>query len=198
MNYKYRWISKNVHTLENKVILLITTSWYALYICCCSVVQSCPTLWDPHGLQHTRLPCHSTSSKVCSNSYSLNQWCHPTISVIPFSSSLQSFSASETFLMKLLFPSGGQSIGASVSASVLPMNILGLISFRIDWFDLLPLQAALRSLLQHLSAKASILQHSAFSALGFPGGSAGKDSTCNVGDLDLIPGLGRSPGEWKG
>ena len=100
--------------------------------------------------------------------------------------------------MKLLFPSGGQSIGASVSASVLPMNILGLISFRIDWFDLLPLQAALSSLLQHLSAKASILQHSAFSALGFPGGSAGKDSTCNVGDLDLIPGLGRSPGEWKG
>ena len=127
MNYKYRWISKNVHTLENKVILLITTSWYALYICCCSVVQSRPTLWDPHGLQHTRLPCHSPSPRVCSNSCSLSQWCHPTISVIPFSSCLQSFPASESFLMKLLFSSGSQSIGASVSASVPQMNIQ-------DWF----------------------------------------------------------------
>ena len=155
------------------------------------------SLWL-HGLQHTRLPCPSPSPRVCSNSCSLSQWCHPAISVVPFSSCLQPFPASGSFLMNLLFPSGGQSIGASASASVLPMNILGLISFRTDWFDLLALQAILNSLLQHHSAKASILPHSAFRALGFPSSSAGKDSACSAGDLNLIPGLGRSPGEWKG
>ena len=64
--------------------------------------------------------------------------------------------------MSGLFASGGQSIGASASASVLPMNYLGLTSFRIDWFDLLAVQGTLKSLLQHHSLKASILQHSAF------------------------------------
>ena len=64
--------------------------------------------------------------------------------------------------MSQLFPSGGQSIGASASASVLPSNeYSGLISFRIDWFDLLAVQGTLKSLLQHHSSKASILQHSA-------------------------------------
>ena len=66
---------------------------------CCSVTQSCPTLFYPMGLQHTRLPCPSPSPRVCSNSCSVSQWCHPTISfsVIPFSSCLQSFPASESF-----------------------------------------------------------------------------------------------------
>ena len=64
--------------------------------------------------------------------------------------------------MSQLFTSGHQSIGASASASVLPMNYSGLISFRIDWFDLLAVQGTLKSLLQHCSSKASILQHSAF------------------------------------
>ena len=63
--------------------------------------------------------------------------------------------------MSQFFPSGGQSIGVSASASVLPMNA-GLISFRTDWFDLLAVQGTLKSLLQHHSSKASILQHSAF------------------------------------
>ena len=70
-------------------------------------------------------PCPSLSPRVCSNSCPLNRWCHPTISssVIPFSSCLQSFPASGSFPMSLFFASGVQSIGASASASVLPMNI---------------------------------------------------------------------------
>ena len=87
-------------------------------------------LW-PHGLQHARLPCSSPSPGACSKSYPLSRWCHPTISssVVPFSSCLQSFPASGSFLMSHLFASGGQSIVASGSASVLPMNTK-------DWFPL--------------------------------------------------------------
>ena len=91
-----------------------------------SVVSA--SLW-PHGLQHTRPPCLSPIPRVYSNSCPLSQWCHPTISssVVPFSSCIQSFLASESFLMSQFFAPGGQSIGAS--ASVLPMNIQ-------DWFPL--------------------------------------------------------------
>ena len=83
-------------------------------------------LW-PHELQHARLPCPSQCSGTCSNSCPLSWWCHPTISslVVPFSSCLQSFPASGSFPMSRLFSSGGQSIGASASASVLPTNIKG-------------------------------------------------------------------------
>ena len=82
------------------------------------------SLW-PQGLQHTRLPCPSPSPRVCSNSCPSSRWCHPTIlsSVIPFSSWLQSFPASGSFLMSQLFASGDQSTGASASASVLLINI---------------------------------------------------------------------------
>ena len=82
------------------------------------------SLWL-HGLLHTRLPCPSLSPSVCSNLCPMNQWCHSTISssVTPFSSCLQSFPASGSFPMSQLFASGGQSIGASASAPVLPMNI---------------------------------------------------------------------------
>ena len=85
---------------------------------------------QPHGPQHSRLPCPSPSPRVCSNSCPLSQWFHPTISysVIPFSC-LQSFPASGSFQMSQFFALGGQSIGVSVSASVLPMNIQG-------WFPL--------------------------------------------------------------
>ena len=111
---------------------------------------------QPHGLQHARLPCPSPSPVVCSNSCPWSLWCHPTISssVIPFSSCLQSFPASGSFPTSRLFTSGGQSIGASASALVLPMYS-GLISFRIDWFDLLTIQSTLKSLLQHYSSKVS-------------------------------------------
>ena len=78
-----------------------------------------------HGLQHARLPCPSPSPRVCSNSCPLSRWYHPNISstVAPFSSCLQSFPASGSFLMSQLFTSGGQSIGVSASTSFLPMNI---------------------------------------------------------------------------
>ena len=85
---------------------------------------------QPHELQHARVPCPSPTPRAGSNSCSSSWWCHPTISssVIPFSC-LQSSPASGSFLMSQFFTSGGQSIGTSVSASVLPMNIQ-------DWFPL--------------------------------------------------------------
>ena len=88
------------------------------------------SLW-PHGLQHARLPCPSPTPRAYSNSSWLSWWCHPTISpsVIPFSFCLQSFPASRSFPMNQFFASGGQSIGVSPTASVLPMNIQ-------DWFRL--------------------------------------------------------------
>ena len=117
-----------------------------------------------HGLQHTGLPCPSPIPRVCSNSCLLSQWCHPTISssVTPFSSCLQSFSASGSFPMSWLFPSNGQKYLSS-SFSISPSNkYSGLISFRIDWFDLLAVQGTFKSLLQHHSSKASVLLRSAF------------------------------------
>ena len=93
-----------------------------------SVVSN--SLWL-HGLQHTRLPCPSPTPGAYSNSCPLSQWCHPTTSssVIPFSSCLQSFPLSGSFPMSQFFASGGQNIGVSASALVLPMNIQ-------DWFPL--------------------------------------------------------------
>ena len=120
------------------------------------------SLW-PHGLQHTRLPCLSPTPGAYPNSCPSSRWCHPTISssVVPFSSRLQSFPASESFQMSQLFASGGQSIGVSASTSILPKHP-GLISFRMDWVDLLAVQGTLKSLLQQHSSKASILLCSAF------------------------------------
>ena len=91
-----------------------------------SVQFSCSVVSDPlrpHGLQHARLPCPSPTPGACSNLWC--RWCHPTISfsVVPFSSYLQSFPASGSFPVSQFFASGGQSIGASASALVPPMNI---------------------------------------------------------------------------
>ena len=85
----------------------------------------------PHGLQHAKLPCPLPTPRACSNSCPLSQWCHPTISfsAVPFSSCLQFFPTPGSFPMSQFFGSGGQSIGVSASASVLPMNIQ-------DWFPL--------------------------------------------------------------
>ena len=82
------------------------------------VTQSCLTLCNPNGQPHARLPCLSPSPRVCPNLSPLNQWCHPTtsFSVTPFSSCLQSVTASESFPVSWLFSSGGQCIGASASA----------------------------------------------------------------------------------
>ena len=95
-----------------------------------SVTQSCLNL-QLNELRHTRLPCPSLTPRACSNLCPSSWWCHPTISssVIPFSSCFQSFPASRSFPMSQFFTSGGQSIGASCSASILLMNIQ-------DWFPL--------------------------------------------------------------
>ena len=122
-----------------------------MLVVCCSVAKSCLTLCDPrdsstpgfpvflHLLELAQTHVHSVSDVI------------PMISssVVPFSSCLQSFPASGSFPVSQLFASGGQSIGASVSA--------GLISFRIDWFDLFAVQGTLKGLLQHHSLKAPII-----------------------------------------
>ena len=124
-----------------------------------SVAQSYLTL-RPRGPQHTRPLCPSPTPRVYPNSCPLS----PTSSsVVPFSSSPQSFPASVSFQMSQLFTSGGQSIGVSASTSWCPSNeYSGLISFRMDWLDLPAIQGTLKSLLQHHSSKASILRCSAF------------------------------------
>ena len=125
-----------------------------------SVVSN--SLW-PHGLQHSWLSCPSPTPVAYSNSCPSNKWCHPTISssVTPFSSCLQSFPASGSSPVSQFFTSGGQ--GWSFNFSISPSNdYSGLISFRVDWFDLLVVHGTLKSLLQHHSSKASILWCSAF------------------------------------
>ena len=113
-------------------VFLYTISFCAIlsyvFLFSCSVVSDSLRL---HGLQHARLPCPSPSPRACSNSCTLSQWGHPTISssVVPFCSCLQSFPASGSFPMSWLFASDCQSIGASASASVLPMSIQ-------NWFPL--------------------------------------------------------------
>ena len=116
-----------------------------------------------HGLQHARLPCPSPTPRVYSNSCSLSQWCHPTIS-----------SCHPLLLLPSMFPSirvfSKESVLCirwpkyrSFSFSISPSNeYSGLIFFRMDWLDLLAVQGTLKSLLQHRSSKASVLRHSAF------------------------------------
>ena len=117
-----------------------------------------------HESQHARPPCPSPTPGVHSDSGPFSPWCHPAISssVVPFSSCPQSLSASESFPMSQLFSWGGQSIGVSTLASVFPKEYPGLISFRMDWLDLLAVQGILKSLLQHHGSKSSILWISAF------------------------------------
>ena len=124
------------HKHKNLDLFIELLDWYLQFS---SVPQLYPTL-RLHELQHARLPCPSPTPKACSNSCPLSQWCHPAISssVIPFSSRLQSFPASGSFPMSQFFASGGQRIGVSASASVLPMNTqywfplgcIGLISLQ--------------------------------------------------------------------
>ena len=107
--------------------------------------SSCSVMSDsfqPHGLQHARLPCPSLNPGACSNPCPWSQWCHPTISsssVIPFSSHLQYFPSLGSFPMSQFFTSGDQSIGVSASAPVLPMNIQGW--FPLGLTDLISLQS---------------------------------------------------------
>ena len=114
----------------------------------------------PHGLKHIRLPCPSPSLGAYSNSCSSSRWYHPTISfsVIPFSC-LQSFPASGSFPRSQLFASGGQSIGASASASVLPMNIQHW--FPLGWTGWISLQS---KGLSRVFSNTTVQKHQFFSA----------------------------------
>ena len=127
-----------------------------------SVPWSCPTLWRPHGLQHARLPCPSPIPGAYSNSCPLHLWCHATISssIIPFSSSLHSFSVSGSFPMSLLLASGGQRKYWPFSTSR-SSEYSWLISFRNSWFEVFEAQGTLKSLLNHYNFKASFLPCSA-------------------------------------
>ena len=116
---------------------------------------------QPQGLQHARLLCPLLTPRVCSNSCPLSQWYYLTISssAAPFSFCLQSCLASGSFPMSQFFTSGGQSNGASVSASVLPMNIQDWFSFRIDSFYLLLSKGLLR-----VFSSTTVKKHQFFSA----------------------------------
>ena len=119
------------------------------------------SMW-PYGLQHARLPSLSPTPRACSNSCPLSQWCHPKISssallflpsIFP---SIRGFS--KELILRIRWPKYW-----SFSFSIRPSNEYSrLVSFRIDWLDLLAVQETLKNLLQHHSSKASILQHSAF------------------------------------
>jgi len=118
-------VNEPMRVSPSVVMIIPGSSWTS--------VQSLSRVWPfvTHGLQHARLPCPSPTREACLDSCPSSQWCHLAISasVVPFSSCLQSFPVSESFLVSPFFASGGQSIGASASASVLPMNIQ-------DWFPL--------------------------------------------------------------
>ena len=126
--------------------------------------SSCSVMSDslqPHGLQHSRPPCPSPTPGVYSNSCPLSRWCHQTISssVIPFSSCLQSFPASGSFLMSQLFASRGQSIGVSASTSVLSMNIQNW--FPLGWAGWISMQS---KGLSRVFSNATVQKHQFFSA----------------------------------
>ena len=134
------WVSDTVqpfHPLPSpspltfSLYVSLDLKWVSLDSLCLLIQFSCVQLFVTHGLQHARLPCPSPTPSACSNSCSSSQWCHQAISssVVPFSSCLQSFPASGSSPMSQVFASGGQSIGVSASASILPMNTQ-------DWFPL--------------------------------------------------------------
>ena len=131
-----------------------------------AVVQSlrCVQLFASPWTAAQQAPLSSSVSQSLIKFVSIEPVMLPNLSssVTPFSSCLQFFPASGSFPMSRLFASGGQSIGASAEATSPSNEYSGLISFRIDWVDLLAVWGALESLLQHHSLKASILRHSAF------------------------------------
>ena len=125
----------------------------------CSVVSNS---LQPHESQHARPPCPSPTPGGHSNSCPLSRWCHPAISssVVPFSSCPQSLPASESFPISQLFTWGGQSIGVSASASVLPMNIQDW--FPLEWTDWISLQP---KGLSGVFSNSTVQKHQFFSTL---------------------------------
>ena len=183
----YHWATRggSPRVVTNTVATVLTTVWkYTMekqFIhpksMFSSVAQSCLTLCNPMDCSTPGLPVHPPTPKACSNSRPWNRWCHPIISssVVPFSSCPQSSPASESSNESVLCIKRLKYRSFSISVS--PSNeYSGLISFRMDWLDLLAVQEALKSLLQHHSSKASILQHSAFFivSLSYPYMTTGK------------------------
>ena len=148
------------------LILTVPLILYIYYLNCHSLIQfSCSVMSDslqPHGLQHARSPCPSPTPWVYSNSCPLSQWCHPTISssVIPFSSCLQSFPASDLFQ----WVSSLHQVAKVLEFQLQHQSFQWIFRtnfLRMDWLDLLAVQGTLKSLLQH-SSKASVFRLSAF------------------------------------
>ena len=123
-----RWMDKDIYIHTHRYTKWNIIQTFSSVQLSCTVVS---VSLRPHGPQHARPHCPSPTPGACSNSCPSSWWCHPTISspVIPFSSCLQSFPTSGSFPMSQFFASGGQSIGVSASASILPRNIE-------DWFPL--------------------------------------------------------------
>ena len=135
---------------------------YTINYYCCSVTQSYLTLWDTMDCSKPGFPVlHHLLESAQTHVHWVGWWCHPTISssVIPFSSCLQSFSASGSFPMSRLFASSGQSIGVSASASVLPMNIQDL--FPLGWTGWI---SFLSKGLSRVFSSTPVLKHEFFSA----------------------------------
>ena len=186
-----------------------------------SVAQSCPTLCDPMDCSCSRpgFPVHHQLPELAQTHVHLVddaiQPSHPLLSLLLLPSIFPSIRVfSNESVLGIRWPKYW-----NFSFSIISSNEhSGLISFRMDWLDLLALEGTFKSLLQHHSSKASILQCSAFFTvqlshpymttvcklplplykLGFPGGSEGKESACRVGDPGLIPGSGISLGEGNG
>ena len=145
----------------------ILGQWKYSVQCCndqCQYQFSCSVMSDTfrlYGLQRARLPCPSLTPGACSNSCALSWWCHPTISssVVSFSSCPQSFPISGSFQMSQLFASGGQSIGVSASASVLPMNTQDW--FPLGWIGWISLQS---KGLSRVFSNTTVQKHQFFSA----------------------------------
>ena len=130
-------------------------------MCCCLVTKPCKILCDPMDCNAPGFTCPSPYPRVYSNSYPLSQWYHTTISfsIVPFSSWPQSFPASGSFPVSQFFASGGQ-ICTRWSFSISPSNeYSGLISFKINWFDLLAVQGTLR-----VFSSTTVQKHQFFSA----------------------------------
>ena len=144
---------------------MVKQVFYSLYGFLSSAQFSCSVVSDslqPHELQHTRPPCPSPTLGVHSDSHPSSQWCHPAISssVVPFSSCPQSLPASvfaNESTLRMRWPKYWSFSFSIISSKEIP----GLISFRMDWLDLLAVQGTQKSLLQHHSSKASILRRSA-------------------------------------
>ena len=134
-------------SFNNRKMHMIMHALYIrdIYLCIQFSFSVMSNSLQPHGLQHTKLPCPSTIPRACSNSCPWSQWWHPMISfsVVPFSYCLQSFLASGSFLMSQLLASSGQTIGVSASRSVLwmnnqdwfPLELTGWISFQSKWLS---------------------------------------------------------------